>query len=147
MWAVWLHHPCCLRGPQRLRVGDNIGSGPTCGRFGYITPAALGLPNTSERGTQSHVGPHVRKEATSPLLCPSYPTLQSGGQNQKWAHMWGVRLHHPRCLGGPQRLRVGDKIRRGPTCGRFGYITHAVSGVPNTSERGTKYEEGPHVGG
>ena len=146
MWAVWLHHPCYLGDPQRLRVGDKIRRGPTCGRFGYITPAVLGVPNASEWGTKSEVGPHVGSLATSPLLSEGSPTLHSGGPNHTWAHMSADRLNHPCCLGGPQRFRVGDKIRRGPTCGPFGYITPAVSGVPNTSQRGTTSHVGPHVG-
>ena len=147
MWAVWLHHPCCLGGPQRLRLGHKIRRGPTCGRFGYITPAVLGVPKASEWATKSEVGPHVGGLATSPLLCRGSPTLESGGQKLKWAHMWAVWLHHPCCLGGPQRLRLGHKIRRGPTCGRFGYITPAILGVPKASELATKSEVGPHVGG
>ena len=147
IWAVWLHHTCCLGDPQRFRAGDKIRCGPTCGRFGYITPAVSGIPNASKRGTKSDAGPHVGGLATSPLLSRGSPTLQSGGQNQMRAHMWAVWLHHPCCLGGPQRFKAGDKIRGGPTCGWFGYITLAVSGVPNASKRGTKSEVGPHVGG
>jgi hypothetical protein len=82
--------------------------------------------------------------ATSPLLSRGSPTLQSGGQNQKWARVWAVWLHHPCCLGGSQMLpitlaisggpkcsKAWDKIRNGPACGPFGYITCVVSGVPN----------------
>ena len=74
------------------------------------------------------MGTHVVGFATSPM--------QSGGQNQKWAHMWAVCLHPRCCLGGPQRFEAGDKIRIGPTCGRFGYITRVVSGVPNAPSGG-----------
>ena len=49
--------------------------------------------------------------ATSPLRSGRSPTLQSVEQNQKW-----------------------------PTCGRIGYITPAIWGVPNASECGTKSE-------
>ena len=49
--------------------------------------------------------------ATSPLTCGVCPTFQSEGQNQKWC-----------------------------TCGRMGYITPAVWGVPNASKCETKSE-------
>ena len=51
--------------------------------------------------------------ATSPLPSEGSPTLQSGGQDQNW-----------------------------PTSGPSGYITIAVGGggVPDASERGTKWE-------
>ena len=120
------------------------------------------------------MGPHVGTLATSPPLSRGFPTLQSGEQNQNRAHMWAVWLHNPCCLGGPQCFKAGDKnnmrahmladwlrhpcclqgpehitagnkIRIGPKSGRIGYITLAVSGVPNASKRGTKLEVGPHV--
>ena len=136
MWAVWLHHPCCLRGPQRFKAGDKIRNGPTCGRFAYIPAAVSGVPNASKRGTKLEMGPHVGRLATSPLLSRGSPTLQSGGQNQKWAHMWAVCLHPRCCLGGPQRFKAGDKIRIGPTCGRIDCITLAVSESPLLQSRG-----------
>ena len=54
LWASWLHHPCRLEDPLRLRAGCKIGSGPIVG-----------------------------KVATSPLPPRGFPPLQSGGQNQK----------------------------------------------------------------
>ena len=55
LWARWLHHPCRLGDPLRLRAGGKI------------------------RG-----GPMVGKVATSPLPPRGSPLPQSGGQNQKW---------------------------------------------------------------
>ena len=80
--------------------------------------------------------------ATSPVLSPGSPTLMSGGQNQKWAHMREVC-----CVGGPQRFKAGGGggIRGGPTCGQIGCITPAVSGVPNVLGRETKLQVGPYV--
>ena len=54
-WARWLHHPCRLGDPHRLKTGGKIRSGPQMG-----------------------------KVATSPLPPRGSPALQSGGQNQKW---------------------------------------------------------------
>ena len=57
------------------------------------------------------------KEATSPLPPRGSPSLQSGGQNQKW-----------------------------PTSGPGGYITPAAWGVPTASERGGRIRSGPQMG-
>ena len=53
----------------------------------------------------------------SPLPSRGSPPLQSGGQNQKW-----------------------------PTCGQGGYVTLAVSGIPNAAERGGEIRIGRLVG-
>ena len=115
--ARWLHNPCRLGDPHRLRVGGKIRSGPqvgkvatsplpprgspplksggqnqkwpTSGQGGYITPAASGIPTASERGAKSEV-----------------------------AHKWARWLHHPCRLDDPHRLRAGGKIRSGPQVGK-----------------------------
>ena len=166
-WANWLPHPYRIGDPHRFRAGDKIRSGPqvgkvatpalphrgapplqsggqnqkwpTSGQSGYLTPAVSGSPTDAERGAKSEVahkwakwlphpcrigephrfraggkirsGPQVGKLATSPLPYRGSPPLQSGGQNQKW-----------------------------PTSGQSGYLSPAVSGSPNTSERGAKSE-------
>ena len=145
MWADWLHHPCCLAGPQCFKAGGKIRIGPTCGRFGYFTLGVSGVRNAKEQRTKLEEGPHVGGLATSPLLSQGVPMLQSGGQNQRWVHMWADWLHHPCCAGGLHCFGAGNKIERGPTCGRIGYITSAVSGVPNVLGRGTKSGVGPYV--
>ena len=71
MWAIWLHHPCRLGGPQRSTRGQQceMATCPICGQRGYITPAVLGVPN-AQRGDNNEkwlLGPHVGKVATSPL--------------------------------------------------------------------------------
>ena len=62
---------------------------PTSGQGGYITPAAWGVPTTSERGAESEV-----------------------------AHKWARWLHNPCRLGGPHRFRVRGGIRSGPQVGK-----------------------------
>ena len=84
MWAKWLHHPC-----------------------------PLGVPN-AQRGENNEkclLGPHVGKEATSPLLSWGSPTLNAGTtmRNVYLAHMWAKWLHHPCRLGGPQRTTRGQQ--------------------------------------
>ena len=50
-------------------------------QYGGITPAILRVPNTSKQGRESAM-----------------------------PHKWAVWLHNPRCLGGPQRFRAGERI-------------------------------------
>ena len=131
--------PLPSRGSPPVQSGGQNQKWPTCGQSGYGTPAVSGIPTAAERGTESegahlwakclrhscHLGvPHccgaggkirsgplVGKVATSPLPSRGYPTLQSGGQNQE-----------------------------PPTCGQSRYVTPAVSGIPDASERGPKSE-------
>ena len=131
--------PLPSRGSPLLLSGGQNQKWPTCKQSGYVTPAVSGIPTASERGAKSEVthlwarwlhnpcrlgdphrfraggkirsGPLVGKVATPPLPSRGSPPLQSGGQNQKW-----------------------------PTCGQGGYVTPAVSGIPNASERGGKSE-------
>ena len=84
----------------------------------------------------------MRTVATSPLPPRESPTLESGGQNQKWpingqggyitraalgiptatkrgaksevARTWAMWLHHPCRLGDSHRFRAGGKIRSRP---------------------------------
>ena len=86
---------------------------PTCGQSGYITPAVLGVPNAQrgENNEKCPLGPHVGKEATSPLPSWVSPTLNAGTtmRNGYLAHMWEKRLHQLCRLGGPQRTTRGQQ--------------------------------------
>ena len=131
--------PLPYQGSRPLQSGGQNQKWPTSGPNGYLTHAVSGIPNASEREAKSEVadkwakwlphpcrigdphrfraggkirsGPQVGKMATSPLPYRGSPPLQSGGQNQKW-----------------------------PTSGQNGYLTHAVSGIPNASKREAKSE-------
>ena len=74
-------------------------------------PCRIGDPHRCRAGGKIRSCPQVGKVATSPLPYRGSPPLQSGGQNQKW-----------------------------PTSGQSGYLTPAVSGIPDASERGAKSE-------
>ena len=74
-------------------------------------PCRIGDPHRFRAGGKIKSGPQVGKLATSPLLYRGAPPLQSGEQNQKW-----------------------------PTSGQSGYLTPAVSGIPDAAERGAKSE-------
>ena len=116
-WARWLHHPCRLGGPHRVRAGGQNQNWPSSGQGGYITPAASGFPTASERGAESEV-----------------------------AHKWTRWLHHPCRLGVPHRFRAGGQNQKWPTSGQGGYITPAAWGVPTASKRGDRIRIGPQVG-
>ena len=138
-WARWLHDPYRLGGPHRFRARGRIRSGPqvgkvatyplppggspplqsrghnqkwpTSGQRGYIAPAAWGVPTASERGADSEVAHKWARWLNNPCRPRGSPSLQSGGQNQKW-----------------------------PTSGQRGYIAPAAWGVPTASERGADSE-------
>ena len=166
--------PLPYRGSPPLQSGGQNQKWPTSGQNGYPTPAVSGIPTASERGAKSEVahkwakwllhpcrigdphrfkaggkvrsGPQVGTVATSPLPYRGSPTLQSGGQSQKWptsgqngyltlavsgistaskrgaksevAHKWAKWLPHPFRLGDSHRFRAGGKIRSGPEVGK-----------------------------
>ena len=110
LWAKWLRHPCRLGDPHRLRAQGKIRSGPQVGKMA-TSPLPIGDPNRFRAGGKIRSGPQVGKMATSPLPSQGSPPLQSGGQNQKW-----------------------------PTSRQNGYVTPAVSGIPNAARRGAKSE-------
>ena len=66
------------------------------------------------------------------------------GTNSEMAHMWAQWLPNPCRLGGPQ-CSAPRQNQKWPTCGHSGYLTPAVSGVPNALHR-DKIRNGPHVG-
>ena len=77
------------RGSPPLHSGEQNQKWPTCGQGGYVTLAASGIPNASERGAKSEV-----------------------------AHLWATWLRNPCRLEDPNRFRAGGKIRSGPLVGK-----------------------------
>ena len=146
LWPKWLRHPCRLGDPHRFRAGGQNQKWPTCGQNGYVTPAVSGIPTASERGDKIRSGPLVGKMATSPLTSRGSPPLQNGGTKSEVAHLWARWLRHPCRLGDPHRFRVGGQNHKWPTCGKNGYVTPAVLGIPTASQRGDKIRSGPLVG-
>ena len=178
--------PLPYRGSPPLQSGGQNQKWPTSGQNGYLTPAVSGIPTASERGAKSEVahkwakwlphpcrigdphrfragskirsGPQVGKVATSPLPYRGSPSLQSGGQNQKWptsgqngyltpavsgiptasergaksevAHKWAKWLPHPCRIGDPHRFRAGGKIRSGPQVGKMATSPLPYRGSP-----------------
>ena len=72
-----------------LRSGGHNQRCPSSGQGGYITPAAWGVPTTSE-----------------------------GGAASKVAHKWARWLHNPCRLGGPHRFGAGGTITSSPQVGK-----------------------------
>ena len=110
LWAKWLCHPCRLGDLHRFRAGRKITRGHKWAQW-LPHPCQFGDPHRFSAGGKIRRGQQVGKVATSPLPSRGSQPLQSGGQNQKW-----------------------------PTSGQSGYVTPAVSGIPTTSERGSKSE-------
>ena len=103
-------------------------------------------------------GPQVGKLTTSPLPYRGAPSLQSGGQNQKWptkgqigyltpavsgsptaakrgaesevAHKWANWLPHPCLIGEPHRFRAGGRITSGPQVGKLATSPLPYRGAP-----------------
>ena len=197
-WTKWLPHPCRIGDPHRFRVGGKIRSGPqvgklatsplpyrgspplqsggqnqkwpTSGRSGYLTAAVSGIPTASEHGAKSEVahkwakwlphpcrvgdphrfraggkirsGPQVGKVATPPLPYRGSPRLQSGGQNQKWPTSGQSGYLTPAVSGIPNPFRAGGKLRSDPQVGKEGTSPLPYRGSPAASERGAKSEVG-----
>ena len=110
LWAKWLRHPCRLGDPHRFRAGEKSEVAHLWAKW-LRHPCRLGDPHRCRAGEEIRSGPQVGNVATSPLPSRRSPPLQSEGENQKW-----------------------------PTSGQNGYVTHAVSGIPTTSEREGKLE-------
>ena len=105
-------------------------------------PAVSGVPNALH-GDKIRNGPHVGTVATQPLPSRGSPMLCTGTRSEM-AHMWAQWLPNPCRLGGPQCSARGQN-EKWPTCWHGGYLTPAVSGVPNALH-GDKIRNGPPVG-
>ena len=101
------------------------------------------VPTTSTSSVTLWLCVVVCLAAMRGTACTSH---QSGGTKLEVAHLWAKWLPHPCRLGDPHHFRAGGQNQKGPTCGQGGYLTPAVSGIPNASERGDKIRSGPLVG-
>ena len=89
---------------------------PIGGLTGYITPAVLGVRNSSERGGKSEmpIGGHSSYITFAVLGVRN--SSERGGKCEV-AHWWAEWLHDPCRLGGLQLLRAGRNIKSGPMVG------------------------------
>ena len=93
---------------QHRHVSNLFTLRPTCAQIGYITPAVLGVPDASERGTKLAM-----------------------------AHTWVDGCITAAIYGVPNASQQRKKSEAAHA-GQMGYITPSVRGVPNASEQGTK---------
>ena len=112
-WAGWLHNPCCLGSPTPQSRGQHE-QWPTSGPGGYISRAAWGVPNASQRGTKLEMAHDWAGRLHNPCRLGVLQHFRAGDKINNGAG-W---LHNPCRLGGPQRFKARDKIRRGPQVGR-----------------------------
>ena len=166
--ARWLHNHCRPGGSPQLQLSGQNQKWPTSGPGGYITPAALRVPTSSERGAESEVaqkwatwlhnpcrrgGPHrfrsrgrirsgtkVGPVATQPLPPWGVPTSSEREAISEVAHKWARWLHNHCRPGGSPPLQSGGQNQTWPTSGPGDYITPAACGVPTASERGAESE-------
>ena len=105
------------------------------------SPCLLGGSQCSARGQNQkwppcgHSGYLTPAVSGSPMLCT--------GTKPELAHMWAQWLPNPCCLRGPQCSARGQN-QKWPTCGNNGYLTLAISRVPNALH-GDKIRNGRHV--
>ena len=112
---------------------------PIGGRSGYISPAILGVPNSSERGGISEVGHSCAEWLHNPCRLGG-PQLFKVGKEIRSAHWWAESLHNGPCrLGGLQLLRAGREMRSAHWWAEWLHNPGRL-GVPNSSERGGKSE-------
>ena len=132
--------PLPSRGSPPLQSAGQNQKWPTCGQNGYVTPAVFGIPTASERGAKSEVAHKCGQSGYVTPAVSGIPTASERGAKSEVAHLWSKWLRHPCRLGDPHRRRAGALIQKWPTCRQSGYVTLAVSGIPNASERGAKSE-------
>ena len=148
MWTKWLHHLCCLGGPQRGVWGQKseIATWPTCGQNGYITAANFGVPiaKRGDKNQQCLPGPHVGKVATSPLTSWWSATLSAGTKPRivYVAQMWAKWPHHALPSWGSPTLSAGTKIRNTYVAHMWAKWLHHPCrlGGPQRPARGQKSE-------
>ena len=101
--------PLPPRGSPPLESGGQNHKWPINGQGGYITPAASGIPCSSERGAESEVAHKWQGGYITPAAAGIPSTSERGAKSQV-AHKWARWLHHPCRLGDPLRCSAGGKI-------------------------------------
>ena len=136
-WVDRLRHPCRLGGPHRFKARDNISTGTQVGKRTTSTLQSMGSPTLQSKDTISS-GTQVGKMATQPVLSRGCPTPQSKGGNQLWPTSEGMGYVTFAIQGGPQGLRLGDKISTRPQLSGLTMSPLTYRGFPNPSGRGTQ---------
>ena len=116
-WARWLHNPCRLGGPQGMRAGGRIRSGPQVGKVATETLPSVGSP-TLQSGGQNHRWPTIGQGGYTTPAIWAVPTDAEHGQESRVAHKWARWLHNPCRLAGPHCFTAGGRITIGPQVGK-----------------------------
>ena len=146
--------PLPSRGSPPLQSGGGGGrirSGPRVGKMAMSPLPSQGCPPLQSGGGGIRSGPQVDKVATSPLPSRGSPPLQSGGAGGRIRSgpQVGKMATSPLPSRGSPPLQSGGGggKQKWPTCGRNGYVTPAVPGIPTAAELGGGgIRSGPLVG-
>ena len=136
-WARWLHNPCRMRDPRSFRARDRIKSGLQVGKVASLPLLHRGVPTASQWGTQSEVAYKRARWLHKPCCIGGSPTIQSGGQNQRWSTSGPVGYITPAAWGVPTALERGTGSEVAHKWARWLHNPCRL-GVPNTSEWGTE---------
>ena len=140
LWAKWLRHPCRLGDPHRFRAGGKIRSGPLVGKIAMSPLPSRGSPPLQSGGGNQKWPTNGQSGYVTPAVS-GIPTAAERGGKSEVAHLWARWLCHPCRLGDPHRFRAGGGgDQKWPTSGQSGYVTPAVSGIPDAAERGGESE-------
>ena len=134
-WADWRHYAYQPQGPQCLRAGDKISSGPQVGILATQPLSPKGHYNFRAREKMSS-GPQVGYIGYNAVFRVLNGSQQ--GRNSALACKRGKLATQPLPSGGSPTLKSGRQNEQCPTSGQTGYITAAILGVPNDYGRGTK---------
>ena len=158
LWAKWLRHPCRLEDPHWFKAGGKIRNGPLMGKVATSPLPSRGSPPL-QSGRENQKWPTYGQSRYVPPVITGVPTASEREGNSEVAHLWAKWLRHPCHLRNPHRFRVGGKIKSGPfvgkaatsplpspespllqsggqnrkwhTYGQIGYVTPAISGIPD----------------
>ena len=117
LWARWLHNPCRLEGPHRLRAGGSIRSGPFVGKVATQPLPPWRFPPIESRG-QNQKWPTSGQGGYKTPPAYEIPSDSRRGADTEMARLWARWLHNPCRLGDPLRFRAGGRITSGPLVGK-----------------------------
>ena len=141
MWAQWLPNPCHLGGPQCFGRGTSSEMAHMWAQW-LANPCHLGGPQCSARGQNQKWPTCGHSGYVSPAISGVPDALHEDKITN--VHMWAQWLRNPCRPGGPQCSARGQNWKWS-SCGHGGYVTIAVSRLPN-SFNGGKNHKWTHVG-
>ena len=138
-WARWLHHPCRLGDPHRLKAGGKIRSRPLMGKVATSPLPPRGSPPLHGRGRNQKWPIHGQCGYINPAAS-GITTASGQGAKSEVPHKWARWLRHPCRLGDPHRFRAGGETRSGPYMGNVATSPLPPRGSPPLQSGGAKSE-------